>query len=117
MKSDERYLQFIADCCLALEVDVEDVLASGKSARAVVEARQFIAWALRDKWGLSYPHLARLLHRDHTTMIASVRKVQRANESRERWALQCAEACAYRTQPTLVTESALESLSAMGAAE
>lgn len=117
MRSDARYLDFMISCCVALEVDIEDVIAPGKKCRPVVEARQFIAWALRDRWRLSFPHLGRLLNRDHTTMIASVRKVQRAQDSREPWALQCAETCAVLARGEVQVETALESLSAMGAVE
>lgn len=46
------------------------------------EARAITAWALRQRFGFSYPELGRYLGRDHTTVISAVRRVER--ELRER---------------------------------
>jgi hypothetical protein len=117
LQIDERHQRFIRECCAALEVDHADVIGKFRGSRPLVEARQILAWVLRARWQLSYPNLARLLARDHTTMIVSVRKVQRAIDAGEQWAVRGVSACQADPRPGLKLETALESLSAMGAAE
>lgn len=51
-----------------------DLLLSRNKETHVVRARQEAAWMLRQR-GLSYPSIGRLLDRDHTTIMAAVRKV------------------------------------------
>lgn len=106
----DRYGDFIDFCCRALEVERSEILSIDKSVPHILQARQFIAWALRDRWNLSYPHLGRLLQRDHTTMRSSVRKVSNALEARERWALECVAACEVVPSQTIEIEAPLDSL-------
>src|SRR6478609_7742715 len=47
MKSDERYARFIAECCEALEVSVEDVLGRSREAGPVMMARFMLTHVLR----------------------------------------------------------------------
>ena len=74
MKSDERYTRFIADCCEALAVDVDDVRGRNREAGAVMQARFLLIYLLRKTYRLSYPQLGRLLNREHTTCMHHDRK-------------------------------------------
>jgi chromosomal replication initiator protein len=38
-------------------------------------ARQVVAWVMRKRTGLSYPELALILNRDHTTLISSCKRI------------------------------------------
>lgn len=49
-----------------------DVLGRGRTKR-VAQARHAVMRALRDM-GMSYPEIGRLLGRDHTTVLAALRK-------------------------------------------
>jgi chromosomal replication initiation ATPase DnaA len=116
VRTESLYRAFVAQCCTALGVGVDELLAMDKGCRQVCEARKFVAWALRDRWRLSYTQLARALNRkDHTTMISSVNRFQRAIDNREFWALQLVERCEFTTRSEIQIETALESLSAMRA--
>lgn len=115
MKSDLRYVDFMVSCCDALEVDIEDVIATDKKVRYVVEVRQFLSWAFRNRWRLSFSHIGRLMNRDHTTVMSSVRKVQCAINARKPWALQLEATCNTYLRGGLEVESALESLEALQA--
>ena len=63
-----------------------DALRSRSRTRRLVPVRNQIAWELRNR-GLSYPQIGRILNRDHTAMIHSVRKVEAslANEEAVAW--------------------------------
>ncbi len=94
MKSDQPQLAYIAACCVFLDVHIDDVTGYGRGSRPVVSARQFICWALKRRYELSYPHIARLLNRkEHTTVLSNVRRVDRALAGGERWALRMRELC------------------------
>ncbi len=87
MKSDYRYLEFMVSCCVALQVDVEDVLSRVRFPRAVVEARHLVAFGLRERFNLSYPHTGHILGaRDHTTVMHSIGVVRAAELAGKRWA-------------------------------
>lgn len=54
-------------------VGLEEVLSDSRDAR-VVKARQAACWLLRG-YGLSFPRIATIVGRDHTTVMYAVRKV------------------------------------------
>lgn len=113
MKSDYRYLEFMVSCCVALQVDVEDVLSRVRFPRAVVEARHLVAFGLRERFNLSYPHTGHILGaRDHTTVMHSIGVVRAAELAGKPWAtdgLLRVRAVAPLL-PVVELESALESL-------
>lgn len=115
MKSDERYVSFIIDCAVELEVTIDDVVTRGKGDRGINEARQLIAWALRERYRLSFPHIGRLLNRDHTTIMVATRKVQRALDDRAGWAVRGISAVNVAPAQSLQIETALETLGCFGA--
>lgn len=111
MKSDERYARFIAECCAALEVDVEDVLSRSREHGPVMNARFLLTYLLRKNFGLSYPCLARVLKRqDHTTCISAFRKFERLVEARDRRALYNLARVAGIDRPLSGLEGPLDSL-------
>ena len=81
MKSDQRYVRFIVDCCEALEVDPEDVLGTSRERGPVMEARFLLTYLLRSTFQLSYPAIARVMCRlDHTTSMHADRSFKRLLE-------------------------------------
>lgn len=104
MKSDTRYMSQVIDWYLALEVDPDEVIGKSRAGVQLVEARQAIVWLLRQRFRLSYPQLGRLLDRDHTTMMASDRKVARAVSNREAWILDILDRCDAPAAPELQIE-------------
>jgi len=115
MKSDERYARFIAECCEALEVSVEDVLGRSREAGPVMMARFLLTHVLRKTYGLSYPQLARLLKRDHTTCIHADRKFAALIESGDRHAKAALALVAAMNRPLQGIEGPLDSLRYCGA--
>lgn len=58
----------------------DEILGKDRTQNVVL-ARQVVAWVARERWGLSFPALGRLLgKRDHTTIMSSVRKIAREVE-------------------------------------
>lgn len=55
------------------DVSVEEIRSTSRDSD-VTSARHVTAWLLREA-GRSYPEIGRVLHRDHTTAMASVRRV------------------------------------------
>jgi chromosomal replication initiation ATPase DnaA len=56
---------------------VEPIAILGRSRKTeIVYGRQLAAYGLRRGVGLSYPKIGRLLNRDHSTIIHSVRKLE-----------------------------------------
>ena len=78
---------YLATCCAALEVELEDVLAYGKDAIEVVRARQVIAWGIRNKFKYSYPRIGKLMARTNCTVWMNVRRVDEALAKGEDWAI------------------------------
>jgi chromosomal replication initiation ATPase DnaA len=65
-----------------------DVLGKGRTSRAVVQARAVLAYRLRKIADLSFPDIASLLGRgEHTTVLVAVRRVTRAVDAGEHWAV------------------------------
>lgn len=110
VKTDERYRAFMADCCRALEVELEDVLGSRRESGPVMNARHAMGWLLRERYGLSYPHMGRVLRRDHTTVMHSVKKFALALEARQRWAVTIAGLAGCVGRAMLELEGPLDSL-------
>lgn len=54
-------------------------LVSADRHAHIAQARQVAAWLLRER-GFSYPAIGRELNKDHTTIMASVRKVNALRE-------------------------------------
>lgn len=111
LASDESHRIIILNCCSRLGVEATDVLQARRDSRVLVRARQFIAWYLRERYELSFPHIGRLMNRDHTTVIHSVRKVRAALAARERWAFASKAVCWPEVESSPVPlETALDSL-------
>lgn len=110
MKSDDRYSRFIGQCCSVLEVSVDDVLGHCREAGPVMLARFALVYLLRERFGLSYPMLGRILRRDHTTCMNSYRRFAKMLADGDRFATQIIEQTADITGVLLELESPLETL-------
>jgi chromosomal replication initiator protein len=55
----------------------EDITGPNKTRRAF-RARQFVCAILRKEHGWSYPRIGKLLNRDHSTIIYSMRAYERS---------------------------------------
>lgn len=78
---DERRSGPVADAFLATcGVTLDDMRAYDKS-REITEIRHELMLLLR-RHGWSYPRIGELLHRDHTTVMAGVRKAEQRARSR-----------------------------------
>jgi len=88
VKSDDRYRSKLAVWCAAFELAPEDVIGKSRASAGLVEARHTICWLLRQLSPRpSFPEIGRVLGgRDHTTIMASVRKVEAALAGGEAWA-------------------------------
>ena len=76
--------QLIDTTTYMFNVKRSELLGSSRVAR-VVEARQSLAWALRQSnWSLE--SIGDLLHRDHTTIIYALRVVDRKSARNPRFA-------------------------------
>lgn len=85
--------QLVTATSFMFGVDRSDLLSSNRTAR-VAEARQALAWALRQaNWSLEA--IGEYLHRDHTTIIYAVKVIERKAERSVRFA----ERLAVLTQP------------------
>jgi len=75
----EALLQEVA---IAFDINFGDVL--GGSLKSAVAARQIAMWIIRSSERQpSYPEIGRLFQRDHTTVIAAVRRIDRAVAARD----------------------------------
>jgi len=70
-----KHLEFIRVRSIELGFGYADMVGSSRE-KHLVHARQRIMYELRDKFKLSYPHIGRLMNKDHTSAIAAVRKHQ-----------------------------------------
>lgn len=70
-----KHLEFIRVRSIELGFGSADIVGPDQS-KDVVRARQRIMYELREQFKLSYPHIGRLMNRDHTSAIAAVRKHQ-----------------------------------------
>jgi chromosomal replication initiation ATPase DnaA len=76
--------QLVSATSFMFGVDRVDLFGSNRTAR-VAEARQVLAWALRQaNWSLE--SIGDFLHRDHTTIMYAVRVVERKAERSARFA-------------------------------
>jgi hypothetical protein len=67
---------YIQDRCRELDVSYADIIVPCRR-REFVRPRQIIMWELRTKFNLSYPKIGKLFgNLDHTTVIASMRRVE-----------------------------------------
>lgn len=67
---------YIQDRCRELDVSYADIIVPCRR-REFVRPRQIIMWELRHKFNLSYPKIGKLFgNLDHTTVIASMRRVE-----------------------------------------
>lgn len=70
---DRHLYDLVATVCREHSVSVAAVLAADRHA-AVSRARKHCWWLLRER-GLSYPDIARLFGRHHTTVIAALKSL------------------------------------------
>lgn len=68
--------EIIAEVCDHHGVAVKELLSCRRDA-FLVRAREEACWRLRDETAMTYPAIGRLLNRDHTSVIAAVRRYQR----------------------------------------
>jgi len=108
---DSRHTAFLDQCCDALGVQLHEVLGKGKSVQRIVRARQAITWAMHEQLpGASWSKLARVLMRDHTTLMYSGGRFSRALEAGAEWAITLRAELQGRVAPLVGLESALDSL-------
>jgi len=91
LKSDLGHQAFIEQACKTLGLELNDVkpLSTRQRGRSIVEARKLIAYVIRERWGLSYPAIARALrYREHTTVMKGVKRVEAAVRAKESWAIE-----------------------------
>lgn len=70
------HIVYIQDRCRELGVAYEAIIVPCRR-RVFVRPRQIIMWELRHKFNLSFPKIGRLFgNLDHTTVIASLRRVE-----------------------------------------
>lgn len=110
MKTDDRYMRFMLDCCERQQVELADVLGRSNESGPVMHARHAMGWLLRGRFGLSYPHLGRVLCRDHTTVMNSAKKFAAALERCDAWAVEIIELCGTAGRTALPLEGPLDSL-------
>lgn len=85
--------QLVSATSFMFGVDRSDLFGSNRTAR-VAEARQALAWALRQaNWSLE--SIGDFLHRDHTTIIYAIKVTERRAERSTRFA----ERLAVLTRP------------------
>jgi chromosomal replication initiation ATPase DnaA len=74
--------RLVVEAAAATGLRAAEIIGTGRR-NDLVYARWAITWASRQKTIASFPQIGRVLHRDHTTLVAGV---QRARELRERHA-------------------------------
>lgn len=72
--TSDWFAAMVADIADTFYVSPAEVLARGRIGTNATDARHCLAWACRRE-GLSYPRIGQRIGRDHTTVIASVRRV------------------------------------------
>lgn len=109
--TEESHRKFLDECCDALEVQLHDVLGKSKTVLRIVRARQAITWAMHERLpGASWPKLARVLLRDHSTLMHAAGRFARALDSGAEWAVTMRAELEGRVAPLVGLESALDSL-------
>lgn len=110
MSSDEKYIRFIEQCCAVLEVDVADVLGHCREAGPVMNARFALTYLLRERFGLSFPMLGRILSRNHTTCMSAHSKFAKLLRGGDRFALEIMTLTADIGVQPMELESPLDTL-------
>lgn len=59
-------------CCLQVNVLIEEIRGSSRKKR-LVQIRTAISYLLRKRFNLSYPDIADLLYKDHSTIINQIK--------------------------------------------
>lgn len=65
----DRWRQIIREVEDATGVSFDDIRDVGRASH-LVEARRLLAYRLRHELAFSYPRIARLMERDHTTILS-----------------------------------------------
>jgi chromosomal replication initiation ATPase DnaA len=68
-----NYQWVMAECCRVLGTSAHQMIEQNKT-RHVADHRAMTAWVLREL-GMSYPAIGAMLHRDHSGVMAMVKKV------------------------------------------
>ena len=79
------FRKLVAHASVAFKVTAEQIVLKNRMKQPT-QVRHAIQWGLRE-WGWSYPTIARLFSRDHTSVIHGVGRFQEALEAGESWAL------------------------------
>jgi hypothetical protein len=67
----------VAAIAAELGVTADDLWRDSRTIPELVQSRQLAMWLLRRRHNISYPAIGRALHRDHSTVIHGVRKVEK----------------------------------------
>jgi len=67
-----RCHQIASEVCRVCQVTMQD-LTSRRRDKETVNARQMYFWIARNKTGASFPHMAQVIDKDHTTAIHAVK--------------------------------------------
>lgn len=71
--------EFIKQAAKKWGVTYEDVLGHVRQ-KYLVDIRTNIALALRNEWNMSFKHIARVMNRDHTSIISLCKRSEKARE-------------------------------------
>ena len=73
-----RLKTLLEDVARTFHLEPADVLGP-RRLKSLADARHVVAWAIRKSWVPcpSFPEIGRMLHRDHTTIMAAVKRIDR----------------------------------------
>ena len=74
----QEHIDKIRDLILAYYNISESDFLSDSRRKPTAEARQVFMYCLREKYKLSFPIIARMLNKDHTTALYAYKKIQKA---------------------------------------
>ncbi|MGV2099034.1 helix-turn-helix domain-containing protein [Rhizobium sp. 21-4511-3d] len=74
-RKKDKHVEFVRRRSIEMGVSYVEVIGPSRS-KNVTHARQRIMYELRMTFDLSYPHIGRLVNKDHTCAVAAVRKFQ-----------------------------------------
>lgn len=69
--------QIITECALFFNVSTEDIISSSRKSYSVTDARAVACYIINRKMGKSSTETGRLFYRDHSTVLAAVKKCER----------------------------------------
>lgn len=69
--------QIITECALFFNVSTEDIISSSRKGYSVTDARAVACYIINRKMGKSSTETGRLFHRNHSTVLAAVKKCER----------------------------------------